>query len=1323
MAPEFVHLHVHSDYSFLDGAATVKGLAKRASKLGMKHLALTDHGVMCGLPEFKSACEAEDVHPILGCEIYVVPHDMREKKMVDGKEYAHLVLLAENDIGYRNITKIVSKAFTEGFYRKPRADYETLAAHSEGVIALTACLGGEIPQAIMQDKPDATRCKVEVYREIFGKENLYLEVQNHKDSEAGRMELWVAERMFDLAEKMDVKCVLTNDSHYLNPEDFHAHNVMLCINMGRLITDENRFEYGPDFYLKSAEEMAALFPGRPDLLTNTVEIAERCNVTLKRDQKYFLPSFECPDDLSEEAYVDALCRKGLIERYGSELSDAVKERYDFEYETIKKMGFMSYFLITADFINWAKAQGIPVGPGRGSAAGSIVAYAMGITNVDPLKYNLLFERFLNPDRVSMPDIDIDFCQERRGEVIEYVRQKYGSESVCQIGTFGKLLSRAVLKDVGRVLNVSLQTVNAITKQIEVKQGRVPKIAEILASNEVLRAQYNEDEEIRELWDTAKTLEGVTRGTGVHAAGVVIAPSSVDNYMPLMRQKESGDGEVVIATQYTMNEVEEQGLLKMDFLGLRNLTIIQQALDFIEQDTGKKIDINAVELEDEETYKTLARGEGFGVFQLESEGMCKLLRNVKPTEFEDISAVLAIYRPGPLSAGVDVTFARRKNGLEAVLMPGEGGEPLPDGGHRVTSIVSDEAVEKLKGILSDTYGLLIYQEQAMLMSRQLGGFTPGNADVLRKAIGKKKQDLMDKLHPQFVSGCVEKGYGEELGEHLWLKMEGFGEYGFNKAHSIAYGLITYQTAWLKTHYPGQYAAALISSQIGNNDKIIEYVRGVRQMGIEVLPPDINRSLAGFSTSDGAVVFGLSGMKGAGTKAIEAILEARKNVGGRFKGFLHFLENVDHSRVTKSVMETLVKGGAFDSMGLNRSALDKGVEKAMRYASGVAADKLRGQTNLFGGPTDIVLSDEEEHQRDRDMLGSGEEWSDTEKQKAEKETFGFYITSSPLDSAKDALDKYRTHTTASVQQEGADKQVLLGGMISAIKRIRIQKETSRNFGKEMAKVELTDFDGTVNLTVFPDSLEEHGEHLVEDAIVFVKGYTDHDGEGIGLRLADVIPAAEAEEKLGNDPLLLYGKLFASYSTWEPAKLKDLPTDGERVKVQIAGVAQNIKHRISKKNKKDYLQFSIVNRDGTAKVMAFREAFDKSREFLLPHGKPANGTPIMILGDADNSEEWGVSIFANEVIKFEDAQAKLTRAVCIDLRAQGISRELLENLRELVLKHRGTLPLFLNVKATDDAEDAEVMEMPEEYHVAAGAALFQDVEETFGENVLRLLTNAAS
>jgi DNA polymerase III subunit alpha len=1279
----FVHLHVHSDYSFLDGGATVDGLAKRAAKYDMPALALTDHGNMCGIMDFYNACRKQGVKPIIGCEIYVVPYDMTLKKDPDldgapgadrgSKENAHLVLLAKDMQGYRNLCKIVSRGFTHGFYRKPRVDYETLSNHRDGLIALTACLGGEIPQVLMRNRDlEPAMCKVDEYVNIFGRENFYLEIQAHRDSRTGELEDMVAERMFELAQKRDLKCVLTNDSHYLNPEDHDAHNALLCINTGRLLSDPNRMDYGPDFYLKTPEEMAALYPGREDLVRNTLEIAERCNVEFKQDS-YHLPEFACPDGLDDKTYLRRLCEEGITARYGDdalETNKAVGERLDFELGTIERMGFNSYFLIVADFMQWSREQGIPLGPGRGSAAGSIVAFALGITNIDPLKYNLLFERFLNPDRISMPDIDIDFCVERRGEVIDYTRRKYGEDCVANIGTFGKLLARAAIKDAGRVMGVPLKKVNELTKLIPVSQGKVKPLAKCLEEEPDFRAQYEQDDEIRELVDKAMKLEGLNRGTGVHAAGVVISDKDVTNYLPLMRQEstergEDGERVFVYATQYNMNEVENQGLLKMDFLGLRNLTIMQRAVELIEKMHGVKIILDPVQapadapykslhtLDDPETYKTLAAGDGFGVFQVESEGMCRLLQSIKPSTFEDISAVLAIYRPGPLSADVDKAFAARKHGKVKVTMPGE-----------EQGIANEQAVEVLKGILSDTYGTLIYQEQAMLMSRQLAGFTPGEADKLRKAIGKKIQAEMDKLRPKFVEGCEKNGFGAKLGNLLWDQIEGFGSYGFNKAHTVAYGLITYQTAWLKTHYRTEYFAALLTSMIGNNDKIIEYMRNIRASGVKVIPPDINVSAGEFTAKDECVVFGLSGMKGVGTKAVEKIIEARKKVGG-FKGFMHFLDSVDIAHVGKPVLESLIKGGAFDSLGLNRHALLEGLERAVKVAAEGAADRARGQKGLFAAASEGPV---DESARDREILPDLPPFTEAERQRAEKETFGLYITSSPLDSYRELFEKHAKHHAGSLKDGETEGAVILGGLISGLVINTVRNEHSRNFGKKMAKFDLVDDTGIVKVTVFPDVYEAQQDAIVEDAPVFVRGMVEFQGEDEppSILVSKIIHVREAEAEFEHDHGLRFDADFRLFTSVTP---DDLPGIEEGVSVRVGGPVAGLRVGKSKRGN-DYATFNLAGPKGSFRVVVFGRVAEQWASRLQ------EGVGLFAIGKVEPERDGRYSIKADELIPAAQARQKFTTGLCLTLTTGEINTELLGSLSDTAIRHHGQTPLFFKV-----------------------------------------------
>ena len=1288
----FVHLHVHSDYSFLDGGATVAGLAKRAANLGLPALALTDHGNMCGVLDLQRECAKQGIKPILGCEIYVVPYSMRESRNPDIesapggdkgiKENAHLVLLATNLQGYRNLCKITSAGFKDGFHRKPRVDYDMLRKHSAGLIALTACLGGEVPQAIMRGKDaEPAVCKVQTYQEIFGRENLYLEIQAHRGSRSGEFEDIVANRMFEVAQKTGAKVVLTNDSHYLNPQDYQAHNALLCINTGRLLSDQNRLDYGPDFYLKDAAEMAALFPGHPEVVAHTLEIAARCDLTIK-NEGYHLPEFKTPGGIDSKLYLRQLCEKGVRERYGDDAlspGHAIRERLEFELATIDRMGFNSYFLIVSDFIGWAKQQGIPVGPGRGSAAGAIVAYALGITNLDPLRYNLLFERFLNPDRISMPDIDIDFCVDRRGEVIDYVRNKYGEQCVCQIGTFSKLLARAAVKDSGRVLGVALKKVNDLTKLIPVEQGKVKPLADCLKEEPDFRAQYDKDPEVKTVVDTAMRLEGLNRGSGVHAAGVVIADTDVTDYLPLMRQEGNekdadGNKTFVMATQYNMNEVEAAGLLKMDFLGLRNLTIMQRAVDLIAKFGGPRIDLDPVTapkdapyrslhtLDDEATYKTLAAGDGFGVFQVESEGMCRLLQSIKPSTFEDISAVLAIYRPGPLSAGVDKEFAARKHGRVKVSMPGE-----------IEGFANAGAVEQLRKILSDTYGTLIYQEQAMLISRQLAGFTPGEADKLRKAIGKKKQDEMDKLRPKFVEGCEKAGFGKRLGDLLWNQIEGFGSYGFNKAHTVAYGLITYQTAWLKTHYPAEYYAALLSSMIGSNDKIVEYMRHVRASGVKVVAPDINVSDSEFTPAGKTIVFGLSGMKGVGTKAVEKIIEARRKVG-RFKGFMHFLDNVDLTQVGRPVIESLAKGGVFDSLGLNRSSLLAGLERAINIAMEGAADRARGQKGMFGGPARAEKA-EDESARDKAFLPDKPPFTEAELQRAEKETFGLYITSSPLDSFRPVFEKFARDNAARLRESGASGSVTLGGLISGLNISVIKNENSRSFGKKMARFDLVDDTGFTKVTVFPDILEAHQDIIAEDAPVILRGMAelqgdDEDNMQVSVLAAKIVHARDAETEFEADESLKFDAEFKLFTTTGP---QDLPLMEKGTRVRAGGTVAGLRAGKSQRGN-EYATFNLSSPRGAFRVLVFGELANQWA------GKIKDGMALFAIGEPEADREGRYAIKAEELIHAANARSRFTGGICLTLTTTEVSGELLGRLSEAALQHHGNTPLFFRIVGQD-------------------------------------------
>ncbi|MCC6572353.1 MAG: DNA polymerase III subunit alpha [Planctomycetes bacterium] len=1328
MANDFVHLHVHSDYSFLDGGAKVgdkdnpNGLAARAAKLGMSALALTDHGNMCGVMDHYRECKKHGIKPIIGCEIYVVEHDMHDRKReasesrapgASGKEYSHLVLLAENEIGYRNLCKITSKGFIEGFYRKPRVDYATLSKHHEGLIALSACLGGEIPQAIMHAQDDKPcRRKIEQYVELFGKDNFFLEVQAHRNCRTGEMEDLVAKRMFGVAESMGVRVALTNDSHFLNPEDFDAHNVLLCINTGKQITDPNRLEYGPDFYLKSPKEMGELYPDRPDVMQATVDIAKRINFDFGKTQ-FHLPEFKWTDGAPPKDYLRKQCEIGVRKLYGDDALAAghpVRERMEFELGVIDRMGFNSYFLIVSDFIGWARSNEIPVGPGRGSAAGAIVAYALGITGLDPLRYNLLFERFLNPDRVSMPDIDIDFCVNRRGEVIEYVRNKYGSESVVQIGTFGKLLARAAVKDAGRVLGVPLAKVNALTKLIPVVQGKVTPLEKCLQEIPEFKEAYDSDAETKKLIDTAKTLEGLNRGSGVHAAGVVIADKDVTDYLPLMRQ-EGADEEIVVATQYNMNEVEGQGLLKMDFLGLRNLTIIDNALKLIQHNTGLKIELDPSRvpadapykalhtLDDEATYKTLAKGEGFGIFQVESEGMCRLLQAIKPSTFEDISAVLAIYRPGPLSAGVDKDFAARKHGRVIVTMPGE-----------LDGIANKEAVAALREILSDTYGTLIYQEQAMLIARKLAGFTPGEGDKLRKAIGKKKKEEMDAIRPKFIEGCEKKGFGKKLGEHLWDKIEGFGAYGFNKAHTVAYGLICYHTAWLKTHYPAEYAAALLSSQIGNNDKIIEGMRNVRAMGLEVVPPDVNLSESDFSAKDGRVVFGLSGMKGVGTKAVENIVAARRKIG-KFRGFMHFLDNVDGAQLGKAMVESMIKGGAFDSFNLDRRGLLEALENNLRVAAEGAADRLRGQKSIFGAAKAAApLTEAEEHIRDTNACANVPPFTEAERQRHERETFGFYISSSPLDTFRETFTKFARQDAATLKEMGPGEQVILGGLIAGVSVNTVKNENSRNFGRKMAKFDLMDKAGFTKVTVFPDTYDKFMALITDDTPVILKGVTETMGgateeeeEQVAITVSQIIHVNDAESMFEHDEGLKYDTDLKRFTTTHASELIKLEKDS---RVRVGGVVANLRSGKSKKGN-DYASFTLAGPMGAFRIIVFS---DLAKVWV---SKLKEGQALFVIGsvqpEEQNEQSRGprVSVRADEIVPASVAAERFASAVCLNLTVSELRSDILGSLTEVAMTHSGRTPLFFKVWG-DDGIQLELLEAAPDFRVTPSGRFMEAVSK---------------
>ncbi|MDD3465249.1 MAG: DNA polymerase III subunit alpha [Candidatus Cloacimonetes bacterium] len=1060
---DFIHLHVHTEYSLLDGAARISDLLDRCSELGMPGIAITDHGVMYGVVDFYKEAKARGLKPIIGCEVYVAPRSIKDKDARSDSNYTHLVLLAENQTGYRNLMALSSIGFTEGFYYKPRIDYKVLDAHSEGLIGLSACLAGEIPRLLEQGRyEDATKTAIRL-NQIFGQGNFYLELQDHGLS--GQKEINNA--LVRISKETSIPLVATNDVHYVRREDAKAHEILLCIQTGKTIEDEDKLEFQtPEFYLKSGEEMQLLFQEHTDALENTHKIWERCNVEFKFGTLH-LPQYDVPQGYTAQSYLRELCMEGLKQRY-TEITSKVMERLDYELSIISQMGYIDYFLIVWDFIKYARDNDIIVGPGRGSAAGSLVAYTLNITQIDPLKYGLLFERFLNPERISMPDIDIDFCYERRQEVIDYVIQKYGEDRVAQIITFGTMAARAAIRDVGRALNHPYGEVDRIAKMIPMEIGMT--IEKALDRNPELKMLYNEDLSSRHLIDMARSLEGLPRHASTHAAGVVISKEPITEYVPLQTNDDS------ITTQFPMGTLEELGLLKMDFLGLRNLTVIRDTLTMIEEDQGKKIDINSIPLDDQSVYEMLSQGDTDGVFQLESAGMRQFMKELKPSTFEDIIAGISLYRPGPMDQ--IPRYIANKNHPEAI----------------------EYTDEKLAPFLEVTYGCMVYQEQVMQIVTQLAGYSMGRSDLVRRAMSKKITEVMEKERKNFVYGIQDEngkfivpgacrnGVSEENANKIFDEMMEFAKYAFNKSHAAAYALVAYQTAWLKRHYTVQFMAALITSVIGNSGKVAGYIQYCRKNNIQVLPPDVNLSQARFTVSGNTIRFGLAAVKNVGAPAIEAIIKAR-NTKGKFVNFLDFCQKTEDMGINKRLVESLIRCGAFDTLGARRSQLMAVYEKTLDSIAQERRRNVAGQVSLFA-----ELGSESPNTYQSDNLPEAEEYPKKILLSMEKEMTGVYISGHPLDEFKEVLEGYHTtqdilalHNTDEHEMMNSsfasnlteNSAITLGGIITN-KKIQYTRNNS-----VMAFITLEDLYGAIEVIVFPLVYSKYASLLEEDKTVTIKG----------------------------------------------------------------------------------------------------------------------------------------------------------------------------------------------------------------------------------------------
>jgi len=1049
----FVHLHVHTEFSLLDGSNKIKEYVKRLKELNMTAGAITDHGVMYGCVDFYKAAREEGIKPIIGCEVYVAPNSRFDKEIGGGEErYHHLVLLAENNVGYANLCKIVSIGFTEGYYYRPRVDFEVLQQYHEGIIALSACIAGELPRFILKGMMTEARACAQKYLDCFGEGNYFLELQDHGMAE----QRTVNSALLTISQEMNIPLVATNDVHYTYAEDAEPHELLLCIQTGKTMKDENRLVYeGGQFYVKSEEEMRLLFPYAQEAIENTQKIADRCNVEIEFGVTK-LPHFEVPEGYDSWSYLNKLCDDGLRERYPDNFEE-LRERLDYELSVINKMGYVDYFLIVWDFINYAKENGIMVGPGRGSAAGSIVAYCLKITNIDPIRYNLLFERFLNPERVSMPDIDIDFCYERRQEVIEYVRRKYGPEKVVQIVTFGTLAAKGVIRDVARVMDLPYTRGDQIAKLIPNELNMT--LDKALTMNPELKSLYDTDDEVRYLIDMSRRLEGLPRHTSMHAAGVLICPKAADEFVPLQR---GADGS--ITTQYIMTTLEELGLLKMDFLGLRTLTVIRDAIRLAEQSHGVHIDIDNIDFNDKGVLDLMGSGHTEGIFQLESAGMKSFMKELKPQSLEDITAGIALYRPGPMDFIPKYISGKANQDNITYRTP------------------------ELKPILEATYGCIVYQEQVMQIVRDLGGYTMGRSDLVRRAMSKKKQHVMEVERNNFiygneeegVPGCISKGISEEAASGIYDDMMDFAKYAFNKSHAACYAVVSYQTAYLKHYYPVEFMAALMTSFIENAGKVSEYINVCRSMGIEIVAPDVNSGDVSFSVVDGKIGYALTAIKNVGRPVIEGLVAERK-LGGPYKSLTDFINRMTSRDLNKRAVENFIKAGAFDSLGGTRKQYMSAYVRIMDSANADKKNMISGQISLFDFATP---EDKEEFKESLPNVG---EYSKEVMLQFEKEVLGIYVSGHPLEDFRTLLTKNTTATATDfmLDQEtdtvkiNDGERAVIGGMITG----KTIKYTKTN--KPMAFINLEDLYGSVEVIVFPKDYEKYSSMLTEDKKIFVEG----------------------------------------------------------------------------------------------------------------------------------------------------------------------------------------------------------------------------------------------
>ncbi len=1079
---EFVHLHLHTDYSLLDGACDVEKLMARVGQLGMPAVAMTDHGNIFGAFHFFNAAKNAGIKPIIGCELYICKKDDHniERTPPDGDSYNHLVVLAENEEGYRNLVKITSEASLHGFYYKPRISKVFLAKHARGLIGMSGCLKGEVAERLTEGNYDAARQAAATFADIFGRQNFYLEIQD----QGLELEKKIHAGLFQLEKDLGLPLVATNDSHYLCEDDSHAQDVMVCIQTGKSIHETNRLKFQTNqFFVKSYPEMLQVFGEAPQVLAHTLEIASRCNLKLEKIRNPF-PHFDVPEGYTRDSYFEHIARQGFVRRLetirdvegAGRLKHTVsdyEQRLGREIAIIQQMKFSGYFLIVWDFIRWAKEHGIPVGPGRGSAAGSLVGFSMGITDIDPLQNELLFERFLNPERVSMPDIDVDFCMNRRGEVIDYVTQKYGRDNVAQIITFGTMQAKAAIKDCGRAMAMPYSDVDRIAKMVP-NQLNIT-LEQSLKDSPLLAQAYESEPLVKELIDTALKLEGLVRNSGVHAAGVVISPEPLINLLPLHKTKNDE-----IVTAFDMKAIEKMGLLKMDFLGLTTLTILDDALKLIRQTRGEALDWNRITLDDKETYEQVFHsGLTSGVFQFESGGMRDVLRRYKPNSIEDLTALNALYRPGPIQGGMIDDFIERKWGRRKI----------------------EYELPELEPLLKETLGVIVYQEQVMQIANRLAGYSLGEADLLRRAMGKKKPEEMAAQRERFMNGAAERGVPARKAERIFDLMEQFAGYGFNKSHSAAYALLAYQTAYLKTHYPVEFMAALLTSVTGNTDDVVKYINECREMGIAVEPPDINVSDANFTPHGAAIRFGLAAIKNVGQNAIESISAARKKLG-KFRSFFEFCENVDLRLLNKRVLESFIKSGAMDSFGRRKQLFDV-VDKAIERGQKAQRDLEAGQHGLFG------VFDEPQAQNAEPEFLDGPEWDEHQRLAFEKEILGFFITGHPLQKYEAKLLDFNAHSTqdiAAMKQGTGKDEIFTAGMLTNVRVLKSKK------GEFYAQAVLEDMLGTLEAIVFPETYRRLGERVKLEVPVLVRGAIRvEEGASPKLLIGDIEPLEQARPKL--------------------------------------------------------------------------------------------------------------------------------------------------------------------------------------------------------------------